>query len=83
MPRKVEGIAVWVAVDPGGDEGLMGWRDPKNGDWMPLVATLGTRAEALNDRMARNIAALNGKLVRKVKYTNRVVAETFDGRQRN
>jgi hypothetical protein len=80
MSRKIQGVAVWYSDEPDGSEGMMGFCGP-DGRWMPLVASIGSKAEKAIDDMARRISAETGRPAHKVKFTKREEAGRLDGRR--
>lgn len=75
MPR-INQMWAFLSVDDDGDEGVIGYRDPKANWWVPLVAADEERVRIYRE-YAGEIAKLTGRPVRLVKFSAREDVETI------
>ena len=78
MPVISEMYAFIVQDTSPDDEGVIGFRDPSNGDWMPLVGADMQRAESLRP-IAESVARDLGKNVVLAKFSVRENIEVIGG----
>lgn len=67
---KIESLWAYVSENDVGDEGLCGYKDPRTGNWLPMVAGNHKHLQALKP-FADQIAKLTKKKVKLVKFTMR------------
>lgn len=71
MAFKIESVTAFVAIDEDGEEGIMGFKNPMDGTWMPLVCADEKRVEKMYP-MAEAISNISGKPYRVLQFMVRM-----------
>lgn len=69
MPLRIDEFYAYVAIDPDGDEALVGY--PVKGEWRPFVCADKARFESLRP-LAQRIANESGQTIRLLQFHTRV-----------
>ena len=71
---KVEGVTVFIAVNENGDEGIIGFKAPHTGEWMPMVIS-STKVETIEMywSIARRMVRGHNQTIKELRFTRRSV----------